>query len=620
MKTHLSSKHQIDITKAKYAFSFLFFCFMICNSLIFRLTEPAEGPKAVKRILDFFSPLEMATMPDFTEAERLNLYDLLVCASIESLLPPIIFDRPAMRALLTALSRGMWNPPHRTKVTSLIDEAYERKKEEVIALLTDAKSIALTTDAAKLSTGDSYVTVTAHAIVNWKLVSACLGVAVSNVSHTAAEIATVLKKFAASFVLENRIDCIGSDNAANFKAAVEDLIANGVSKDQVLCACHTLQLSVKNALEKPNSKVSSLVHEFRDVVNEIANVPMLLATLKAKVDNPDLTFFFEENKEAEQYDDEKKVDPIAIYDDQATRRGLSLIKDIVTRWNSTLFMLQRVIQLMDAVKFVLIQGNRQHLSPSDRSWQAAHQICLILKPFQVATTYFEGEKYPTLGSVSYFIEMLMNGLEGDAPPLSWGFDGVESWIQLSEEVQEVRNFIRADMINRWDPANQLLCMAAVVDPRFKSLSWLAAEEKAAIVQCLKEELEDEASRVGVEEEAPQAKRRAIAREEKEILRYFGNAAAMNEGAARSIEEEVAEYLAAPQCQHFQSNPLTWWARNEKSFPRIAVLALRYLAIPASTAPSERVFSHAKLITDRKRHAILPERLHKQLFLRMNRDL
>ena len=43
------------------------------------------------------------------------------------------------------------------------------------------------------------------------------------------------------------------------------------------------------------------------------------------------------------------------------------------------------------------------------------------------------------------------------------------------------------------------------------------------------------------------------------------------------------------------DPLAWWKMHDGQFPTIAKLARKYLAIPASSAPSERVFSRAKLI-------------------------
>jgi hypothetical protein len=46
-----------------------------------------------------------------------------------------------------------------------------------------------------------------------------------------------------------------------------------------------------------------------------------------------------------------------------------------------------------------------------------------------------------------------------------------------------------------------------------------------------------------------------------------------------------------------NDPLRWWEENEHKYPVVAAVVELFLAIPASTAPSERVWSGAaRLIT------------------------
>ena len=55
-----------------------------------------------------------------------------------------------------------------------------------------------------------------------------------------------------------------------------------------------------------------------------------------------------------------------------------------------------------------------------------------------------------------------------------------------------------------------------------------------------------------------------------------------------------------------------------NFPHIALLALKYLAIPASSAPSERVFSQLKLVIDSKRWRMDAGRVERVIFWRCNK--
>jgi hypothetical protein len=63
-----------------------------------------------------------------------------------------------------------------------------------------------------------------------------------------------------------------------------------------------------------------------------------------------------------------------------------------------------------------------------------------------------------------------------------------------------------------------------------------------------------------------------------------------------------------------TNPLTWWKRSEEDFPHLSVLAKRYLCIPATSAPSERVFSAAGLTIAKTRASLHPGNAADLIFL------
>lgn len=62
---------------------------------------------------------------------------------------------------------------------------------------------------------------------------------------------------------------------------------------------------------------------------------------------------------------------------------------------------------------------------------------------------------------------------------------------------------------------------------------------------------------------------------------------------------------------------TWWRDNAARFPLLSVAARRYLAAPATSVPSERLFSSAGDISDDKRTCLLAENLERLVFLKAN---
>jgi len=73
---------------------------------------------------------------------------------------------------------------------------------------------------------------------------------------------------------------------------------------------------------------------------------------------------------------------------------------------------------------------------------------------------------------------------------------------------------------------------------------------------------------------------------------------MGPGNADSdIHTEIQSYRASPASQ--DEDPLAWWRTHEILFPKLAKLAKKFLAIPASSAPSERAFSKVGIVVETK---------------------
>jgi hypothetical protein len=84
-------------------------------------------------------------------------------------------------------------------------------------------------------------------------------------------------------------------------------------------------------------------------------------------------------------------------------------------------------------------------------------------------------------------------------------------------------------------------------------------------------------------------------------------------ATQAAQFELRGYMKVP-AEDISTDPLQWWKLNQNTFPLIAPIARRYLAIPASSAASERTFSTAGNIVTNKRCRLHPETVSTLVFL------
>lgn len=84
------------------------------------------------------------------------------------------------------------------------------------------------------------------------------------------------------------------------------------------------------------------------------------------------------------------------------------------------------------------------------------------------------------------------------------------------------------------------------------------------------------------------------------------------------KEEIAKYRGR-DCLALNGNVLQWW-KEQVDLPLLSKLARSYLSIPATSVPSERVFSTAGDIVSAQRSLLLPEHVDQLIFLNKNLKL
>lgn len=82
----------------------------------------------------------------------------------------------------------------------------------------------------------------------------------------------------------------------------------------------------------------------------------------------------------------------------------------------------------------------------------------------------------------------------------------------------------------------------------------------------------------------------------------------------SIMQIIRVYVAEPTVDRM-SDPLKWWAEN--GVKKLAPIARQYLCPPATSVPSERLFSGAGLIYSDHRSRLTADKAEKLMFIRTN---
>ena len=109
---------------------------------------------------------------------------------------------------------------------------------------------------------------------------------------------------------------------------------------------------------------------------------------------------------------------------QCMLNELTLILDVVTRWNSSLDMLERLIKLKGAIAmwfvYVATEAGKnefadfEKVQPSPSDWYHVECLILLLAPFKAATEVLSGEKYSTLALAFPILRLLKKKLrDGD---------------------------------------------------------------------------------------------------------------------------------------------------------------------------------------------------------------
>uniref|UniRef100_A0A2S2N9F7 Zinc finger BED domain-containing protein 1 n=1 Tax=Schizaphis graminum TaxID=13262 RepID=A0A2S2N9F7_SCHGA len=94
---------------------------------------------------------------------------------------------------------------------------------------------------------------------------------------------------------------------------------------------------------------------------------------------------------------------------------LKLNQDVHTRWNSTFFMLERLIKLKEPLTIVMITLKDASCHLNSHEWNIIEDVVPLLRPFDRVTVELSAEQYPTISTVIPLIRGLQVSLVSKNP-------------------------------------------------------------------------------------------------------------------------------------------------------------------------------------------------------------
>lgn len=470
--------------------------------------------------------------------------------------------------------------PNRKKLALMVDEKYKLVSESLKHELHDISYLALTSDIWTSDSNKSLISLTAHYIYQYKLKSVVISTSEIQLHHTAENIALAIQDVMDQWEISSKVVTIVTDNAAAMKKAVSECL----NKRNHFCVVHTLNLAVKDCLEK----------ETFDLAGNTSNCQLqqLLAKCRAIVSH------FKHSTKASY--------ALLKMQEQLNVNTLKLKQDVRTRWNSIFYMLERLLEVKIPLSATLPQLDTSPPNLDSNEWIITEDIVMLLRPSENVTVILSGEKYPSLSSVIPLVLGLQNAIENKAPVTELGTNLKRSLSAVIEKRLAVYE------------TNRTASKATFLDPRFKKKGFRLESNANNAQMWVINELSNMTTDQVLPSSSPNSPSTSIiaALDRDDIWGVVDKK--LTESSAHltpytSAAMMVKQYIELPYLDR-KCDPLQFWNDKKCLFPQLSEIAQKYLCIPASSVPSERIFSKAGILCNDRRNRLAPKKINQILFL------
>ncbi|XP_015116581.1 zinc finger BED domain-containing protein 1-like [Diachasma alloeum] len=482
---------------------------------------------------------------------------------------PLSFVENAAFKLFMKVVAPLYTLPSRKTITTKMQTRYEMLKQAFKQVLAEVGSYTLTCDNWTDVSNKSYLGVTIHWLSsNLKMRSGSLGVIPLSSNHTIPYLLENLLKVIEDFGLDlNKISAVVSDSAANIKGAVKELIG---SLRQLACFAHIISHLIPKTLAS--------FDQLKEIISKVKHIVAL--TRHSTV----------------------ATDELLRLQQRDGKVPLKFIMDVPTRWNYTLTMIRRFLELEEYVYPVMMKCKNTPNMLTREEILILNDLVRLMEPVENAIGIISGSTYATATLVIPLIREMFNSIARASPGTKLGKEFQTALTQRLDEAVGKYEF------------HEVLGKATVLDPRFKKIPFTkplaAANHLESIDKMLKESLKEndgDKREKSTEEEVP-----------KDVLGIWD---LHDELVKRQVPEEeeggyhseLRQFLKLPVISR-HDHPFEYWEKLKPAYPTLYSIAIKWLSIITTSVPSERLFSKAGKIKDDDRSRLTGENLNKLLFL------
>lgn len=189
---------------------------------------------------------------------------------------------------------------------------------------------------------------------------------------------------------------------------------------------------------------------------------------------------------------------------------------------------------------------------------------------------------------------------------------IDKPLETRGKLDEVKKNLYNAMCYYWKDLSDDYLLSTILDPRIKSMG--DKEKEVEILYKKYEEYEENYLPTPNESRAP-----SPTPSEASIISstiYKPSLFSIFEHNQPKASNEVEEYLKEDMIS-FNQCPLNWWLNKKNKYPILAKMARIYLAVPATSTSSERLFSDAGNLLSAKRSKMNSELFQHIMFLKRN---